>query len=145
MHSLHFVPLDLRKLRLQRPVLVALVVIMSTYEHTRSGIEKAGFNPEIIERLAVDIVASETIAQAEKCYSAFEVEAEKLPWPRDHDFGALVLQKQSVGAFDEIAKYMLSQAIKRAQWCATCATSGGEGLARASHLKELEVKLAKYN
>ena len=118
---------------------------MSTYEHTRSGIEQAGFNPEIIERLAADIVCSKTIAQAEECYSAFTTEAEKLPWPWDHDFGALVLQKQAVGASNEVAKFMLSQAIKRAQWCATCATSGGEGLARASHMKELEVELAKYN
>lgn len=123
----------------------ALVVIMSTYEHTRSEIEQAGFNPEVIEQLAADIAGSKTIAQAEKSYPVFEVEAEKLPWPWDHDFGALVLQKQAVEASNEVAKFMLSQAIKRAQWCATCATSGGEGLARASHMKELEVELAKYN
>ncbi|EAR62170.1 hypothetical protein [Neptuniibacter caesariensis] len=116
---------------------------MSTYEHTRNGIEQAGFNPEIIEQLASDIAGSKTIAQAENNYFAFETEAEKLPWPWDHDFGALVLQKQAVGALNEVAKYMLSQAIRRAQWCATCATSGGEGLARASHMKELEVELAK--
>ncbi|WP_419812910.1 hypothetical protein [Bacterioplanoides sp.] len=118
---------------------------MEIYEHTRQGIKQAGFNPEIIEQLAADIVGSETIAQAEKRYLTFETEAEKLPWLWDRDFGALVLQKQATGASDEIAKFMLSHAIKRAQWCAACATSGGEGLARASHIKELEAELAKYN
>jgi len=118
---------------------------MNTYEHTRSGIERAGFNPELIEQLGADIVGSKTIAQAEENYSVFEAEAEKLPWPWDHDFGALVLQKHAIGASNEVAKFMLSQAIKCAQWCATCATSGGEGLARASHMKELEIELANYN
>jgi hypothetical protein len=118
---------------------------MNTYEHTRNGIERAGFNPEVIERLAGNIVGAIAIEEAERNYSAFEAEAEKLPWLWDHDFGALVLQRQASEASDEIAKFMLSQAIKRAHWCATCATSGGEGLARASHMKELELELARYN
>lgn len=118
---------------------------MATYEHTRAGIVQAGFNPEIIERLGAGIVSSKTIEHAEKLYLVFEVEADKLPWPWDHDFGALVLQKQAIDAVYEVAKFMLSQAIKRARWCATCATSGCEGIARASHIKELEIDLAKYN
>lgn len=118
---------------------------MEIYEHTRQGIEKAGFNPDITEQLVACIIACETLAQAEKRYLTFETEAEKLPWLWDRDFGALVLQKQASGASDEVAKFMLSQAVKRAQWCAACATSGGEGLARASHIKKLEAELAKYN
>ena len=118
---------------------------MRIYEHTRSGLVKAGFNPEVIEQLADDVVGSKTVAQAERTYTAFEAEAEKLPWLLDHDFGALVLQKQAGFASNEVGKYMLSQAIVRASWCAHGASAGGEGLARALHMKELEAELAKYN
>jgi hypothetical protein len=122
-----------------------LVVIMNTYQHTRSGIIEAGFNPEIIEGLGREIAEAKDLTEAEAAYSSFEEEAEKLPWPWDHDFGALVLQREASKASKNIAKFMLSKAINRAQWCASCATSGGEGLARASHMKELESELAKYN
>ena len=127
------------------PLLAALVAIMSLYEHTRNGIIKAGFDPEVLEDIAKNLSRFSALEQAVELYHKFEVEAEKLPWPQDSDFGAIVLQVESANANELIAQYMLSQAIKRAQWCATCATSGGEGLARSIHIKELESELSKYN
>ncbi len=39
---------------------------------------------------------------------------------------------------------MLSKALERAHWCATCATSGGEGIARSQHRKDIQNNLSKY-
>ena len=117
---------------------------MNAYQHTRNGIIKAGFNPERIEALGNELVAIKNTKDSAVAYSAFEAEAETLPWPWDHDFGALVLQSMASKATDEIAKFMLTKAIERAHWCATCATSGGEGLARAEHIKALKNDLAQY-
>jgi hypothetical protein len=116
------------------------------HEHTREGIIKAGFNPEIIEAIGVSLASAKNIHKAMEIYNSFEREAEKLPWPQDRDFGALVLQSLSkVVSNTEIKHFMLSKAISRAHWCATCSTSGGEGLARAEHIHELKAELLKCN
>lgn len=117
---------------------------MDIYTYTRSNIEKAGFDPGVLECLAADLVKSRSVTEALGAYSKFESEAEKLPWRWDRDFGALVLHKRAHEASVEVAKFMLSKAVDRARWCATCATSGGEGLARVSHVKELEDDFSKY-
>jgi hypothetical protein len=36
---------------------------------------------------------------------------------------------------------MLSIAMSRATWCASCATSGSEGICRSTHVRELEALL----
>ena len=118
---------------------------MSAFESTKNEIFKSGFVPEVIEDLASQLSKLKDIKQAESTYIKFESEAEKLPWPRDHDFGALALQKFSSNASFEISKFMLAKAIERAKWCASCATSGGEGLARSRHVKELQAKYQQYN
>jgi hypothetical protein len=115
-------------------------------KHTREGIIKAGFNPEIVETIGSSLSSAKSINEAEEIYISFEREAEKLPWPQDRDFGALVLQSLSkIASNREITYFMLSKAISRAHWCATCSTSGGEGLARAEHIHELEAELLKCN
>jgi hypothetical protein len=114
------------------------------YDHTRQRIIKAGFNPEIVETIGNSLASAKNIQEAEKFFISFELEAEKLPWPQDHDFGALVLQSESSHAPNkEIQRFLLIQAISRAQWCATCSTSGGEGLARSQHVNELKAQLLK--
>jgi hypothetical protein len=118
---------------------------MNIYERTKNGIEEAGFNSDYLEDLAKKLASSLTLEKVIDLYPEFEDEAEKLPWPQDRDFGALVLQSVSVSAPNNIATFMLSKAKDRAHWCASCATSGGEGLARAEHIKELESELSKYN
>jgi hypothetical protein len=121
------------------------LVIMNNYEYIRKGIKEAGFSPVLIENLCADISTAKTLEIAMGLYGQFEDEANKLPWPQDSDFGALVLQAEHANANREIGMFMLYKAIERAVWCATCATSGGEGLARAKDIKELKIELSKYN
>lgn len=114
------------------------------YDHTRQGIIKAGFNPEIIETIGNSLASAKNIQEAEEIFISFELEAEKLPWPQDHDFGALILESESnKSTVPDIKRFLLTKAISRAQWCATCSTSGGEGLARSQHVNELKAQLLK--
>ncbi len=116
------------------------------YLHTRKGIIQAGFDPEVVEAIAASISSSDSLNRAEEIFRQFNIEAEKLPWPQDTDFGALVLQSKSAQASNiEVKRFMLNEAILRAQWCATCATSGGEGHARMVHVNELKAELEKCN
>lgn len=114
----------------------------SIYEHTRHQIIEAGQNPEAIESIAKKLLLTKDLEVANDIYQEFELEANKLIWPQDHDFGALVLQTFSHDAVEQIEKFMLLKAIERARWCATCSTSGGEGLARTQHVRELEQLLS---
>ncbi|UTA47145.1 hypothetical protein L1F30_13360 [Simiduia sp. 21SJ11W-1] len=116
------------------------------YLHTRKAIIQAGFDPEVVEVIAASISASESLSCAKEIFRIFIVEAEKLPWPQDTDFGSLVLQSKSAQASNlEVKRFMLEEAILRAQWCATCATSVGEGLARMVHVDVLKAELEKCN
>jgi len=118
---------------------------MSAFEHTRKRLIDSGHDPKEVELLGSEIADSVNTPNTEGLFEAFEIESDKLPWPQDHDFGALVLQLEAKNTNSEVAKIMLSKAIKRAHWCTTCATSGGEALARAVHLKELENELSRYS
>ncbi len=113
------------------------------YEHTRNGIIKAGFDPTVIEAIGQVMASTPTSKDADAHYHSFELEADKLPWPQDHDFGALVLQAASGKVSDTgVREFLLAKALERAQWCATCATSGGEGLARMQHVQALKAELS---
>ncbi|MDN3640870.1 hypothetical protein QWY82_18870 [Simiduia curdlanivorans] len=102
--------------------------------------------PEPVETLAISLASAKNLTEASEIYVMFETEAEKLPWPQDNDFGALVLQSACLKAPNiEVKKFMLSKALSRAQWCATCSTSGGEGLARMQHVNELKAELSRCN
>lgn len=114
----------------------------STYSYTREGIIKSGFNPEIVESIAKELSLLKNLDCASDIIHQFSLEADKLPWPQDHDFGALVLQFFSTNTVRDVEKFMLSKALDRARWCACCATAGGEGLARMQHVRELEQLLS---
>lgn len=118
---------------------------MSIYLITKNEIIKRGFDVEPLEALASALMNMENIDHALALIPQFDALAEVLPWPHDRDFGALVLQKAAnLAVSKHIARMMLIKAIDRARWCATCCTSGGEGLARAEHLHELEQELQRH-
>ncbi|WP_217875212.1 hypothetical protein [Pseudoalteromonas shioyasakiensis] len=115
---------------------------MNIYDRTQIKIIEAGFNTENIKDLVHLITQCTDISEAKKLLTEFEVLANKLPWPQDHDFGALLIQKEYKSAISKsIEKLMISTAHERAHWCASCSTSGGEGLARSVHVKELSILL----
>ena len=68
--------------------------------------------------------------------------AKRLPWYWDEDYTALALQAEaSRGGSTERRGAMLGAALRHARWCASCATAGGEGLARSVHVRELQALL----
>lgn len=117
---------------------------MDIYTHTKEKLIRKGESPEMLESLALSICHSKNLNAVHTDLKTFVEQAHQLPWPQDHDFGALVLQKFASEATDNIALLMLNTALELAQYCASCATSGGEGLARAQHVKELSVAIAQY-
>lgn len=69
-------------------------------------------------------------------------EAGKYQYENDRDKGAIALEEIAETIDDVVLKNEIFQhAIYRAKWCAQGATSGSEGVSRAQHLKELEMKL----
>ena len=116
---------------------------MDTYSFTKDRLIALGYAADEIERLAKAISESPKIEI--ESFKAFNEAANKLPWPQDHDFGALALQKWSILASSIIAKEMIRSAIARAEYCARCSTSGSEGLARSEHVRELKRELEKCN
>lgn len=68
--------------------------------------------------------------------------ADCLGWPLDRDYAALLIQAQ-LSRFGNrpLRRQALEFALERARYCASAATSGGEGLARAEHFMELKAQL----
>ncbi len=77
----------------------------------------------------------------------FHNAAGKLPYVDDCDFGALVLECVADSVFGwseirtELQRWLYTEAAFRARLCAQAATAGGEGIARAQHLRRIEEKL----
>ncbi|UTA47574.1 hypothetical protein L1F30_15640 [Simiduia sp. 21SJ11W-1] len=116
---------------------------MDTYDFTKEKLIALGFETNEVEDLAKTISESQVLN--EEVFKQFNAIADKLPWPQDHDFGALALQKWAASATKPVARMMIEKAIQRAGYCAQCSTSGGEGLARSEHVRELECEYRQRN
>ena len=118
---------------------------MSVYNRTEKKILEHGIDLKNLKALVSNLTNCSNATEAQLLLRDFKTVADDLPWPQDHDFGALILQNNYDKAQNkDISRLMLVAACERARWCATCATSGGEGLARSEHLKELEHELTLY-
>jgi hypothetical protein len=105
---------------------------------------KDGADPEPVEAIARLLAACATVDQTKPLFESLEIEANKLGWPLDRDFAAVALQHYSaIASAKPVQLRMLSVAAGRAGWCASCATSGGEGISRSRHFNELEAILQK--
>ena|SRR5579871_4079054 len=82
-------------------------------------------------------------SQLESSIAEFHNLAGRLPYWQDYDVGALILESvaDSLSDGDE-KKLFYRHALYRARWCASCASAGGEGLARMFHVTELQKKNA---
>lgn len=109
----------------------------------RKWLHENGYKTEFIESTASMLprISNESIKEL---LARIHNEAGKFPYVWDVDFGALLLETVAEEITEkEIKKTILENAFWRAQWCASCATAGGEGLARSVHVKEIEEKLKK--
>ena len=78
----------------------------------------------------------------EEAFVQFHNWAGRLPYWRDYDVGALVLEHVADSmASSKRRTDVYRHAVYRARWCAATATAGGEGIARSKHIQQLERKL----
>ncbi len=62
----------------------------------------------------------------------------------DQDRGAIMFEQIADSTDDtELRLLCYKHALFRANWCAQAATSGGEGLSRSQHAKQIESKINK--
>lgn len=111
---------------------------MDELRYYREALSKQGSSTETVDRLVAQIALSSTIENAQALLGELEPEANNLGWPLDRDYAAVALQYSVDQAVPEVGKAMLQFALGRAEWCASCATAGGEGIARSRHVQELE-------
>lgn len=112
---------------------------MDDLAYHRTALRNEGSDTTQIESLVAQTTETKTIEDLRSQLASLEPEANKLGWPRDADFTALLLQ-HALPRFGstELRRVALEFAIDRARWCASAATAGGEGLARSRHIHELE-------
>ena len=99
----------------------------------------------LLDSQAKELALSCSLVIAESLYEKFSDLADKFVAPFDEESGAVLLERYSLSASTDVKKFMLTKALERAEWFASCATSGGEGLARSVHVKKLRLKLEDSN
>jgi hypothetical protein len=110
----------------------------------RKSVEAIGGRTTEADALVHQIANAQDVSLLQPLFSRLEVESNRLGWARDCDYAAVALQAASSSATSSgIRKAMLDFALARAEWCASCATAGGEGIARSVHVQELK-GLLKY-
>lgn len=105
----------------------------------RKAVQAAEGSTAVADALVQDIVHLDDLALLPPLLARLADESDRIGWFRDCDYAAVALQAAySQAASPQLRKAMLEFALGRAQWCASCATAGGEGLARSLHVHELE-------
>jgi hypothetical protein len=80
-------------------------------------------------------------SRIETCVAEFHNQAGRYPYWQDQDIGALILECVADSLADSpLKEYLYKHAQYRAEWCASSATAGGEGLARLGHVRQIEEK-----
>lgn len=75
--------------------------------------------------------------------SKFHIDAGRLDYVFDNDFGALVLEKTAEhSSSTDIKRFLLHHAFMQAEWRAQAATAGGELIARDQHVDQILKKLS---
>ena len=94
-----------------------------------------------LERFA-EIFTRTSRDQHRALMSEFHNGAGRLPYFQDKDIGALILEATADAMTDrDLRVFLYSEAKLRATWCAQGASAGGEGMARAHHIQELDDKI----
>ena len=106
----------------------------------REEIQAIGGSTSVADALVQEIFCSQDPALLPSQFARLATESDRFGWFRDCDYAAVALLAAYVQvASPQLRGSMLRFALERAQWCAGCATAGGEGLARSVHVYELEV------
>lgn len=110
----------------------------------RDEIQKRGGSTAEADRLVEQVALADDEALLPPLFTQLDAASDQLGWSRDCDYAAVALQAALARASNpKIRNAMLGFALERARWCASCATAGGEGLARSLHVHELEALARK--
>jgi hypothetical protein len=111
----------------------------------RDALRADGLDTALVDRLVSAIAISNPPGRLE-LFAKLEEQADLLSWPQDRDYAAIALHLAALSVSDPFLRHdMLSVATSRAARCASCATSGGEGISRSSHVHELEMLMANHS
>jgi hypothetical protein len=112
---------------------------MNELDLYRKDIAKAGGSTGAVDLLIEEALSMGDSTELEAVLQQLDVEASKLDWFRDSDYEAVAVEAAAGRALTALTRRrLLAFALSRAQWCASCASAGGEGLARSVHVRELE-------
>lgn len=110
----------------------------------RTLLEQYGGSTAEADRLVEQIVRTNDLRLLPPLFARLDVVSDLLGWVCDYDYAAIALQAAlDLASVPKIREAMLSFALERARWCASCATAGGEGLARSLHVHELEALIPR--
>ena len=113
----------------------------SALDRAGSDLSTVGHDVAMLRRLAGALprVLEESL---ESAIAEFHNFAGRFPYWADCDVGALVLEDVADDMFPGPRRVLLYRnALYRAQWCASAATAGGEGMGRSLHLERVRAKL----
>ena len=111
--------------------------------HYRDKLRQIGHDPSMVDGLVEAILASP--AEFDTLAPQVRNAANALDWYYDRDYAAVALQAAALRTHDPaLRRKLLSLALDRAIWCASCSTSGGEGTARSLHVRELEAAIEPF-
>ena len=106
------------------------------------ALAKGGHHTGPVDGLARSVALEPDESQLPALFARLETEAKQLPWYWDEDYTAVALQDEA-SRVDSTARRgaMLAAALRYARWCASCATAGGEGVARSVPVRALRALL----
>jgi hypothetical protein len=115
--------------------------VASELHQAEGDLKREGRDVSMLRRLggAMPRVSGESL---ESAIAEFHNFAGQFPYWADCDVGALVLEDVADGMPPGPRRALLYRhAMYRAQWCASAATAGSEGIARSRHLERARAKL----
>lgn len=111
---------------------------MNNLQHHRTALCSRGQDPSTVETLVTQATTLTDPWLLATHLENLDAAANRLDWPLDRDYAALLIQAHIFHfPSDSLRCQALEFALGRARYCASAATSGGEGLARAEHIREL--------
>ena len=116
---------------------------MSELARHRQEIIERGESTDAIDSILRNLNHRLTQKSGEDAVAALKLIPVGFPYAWDQEYAALSLQDFASSVSNtQLRNFLLRYAIERAEIFASYATSGGEGLARSSHLKELDALLS---
>lgn len=111
--------------------------IASELDQAVSDLKRQRHDVSILRRLA-GVIPRVSEQSLESAIAEFHNFAGQFPYWADCDAGALVLEGVADSMLPGLRRALLYwHALYRAQWCASAATAGGEGIARSRHLERV--------